>query len=242
VEQVKAPTFRLSSRIANALRGPKPVRTLKEMAEARHYLLCSAVTSEIASLHADWSGRTVWIAKYGCDSADLAALAERGAATASLTLLEYIDGQHFLAEGSGEAVSEAVKTFSSAGAVFVTAPAGAQPWFEAARILGGSASMGNMQAATDCLRAAGLPLDGARSLVQFMILRALRSHQKAGHRAWKQPPASDLERAMETLEHQCPALHQFLRDTMSASANLHRRRPPQGFGLGAGRSRAVQTD
>jgi hypothetical protein len=242
VGQVKAPTFRLSSRIANSLRGPNPVRGLSEMAGATYYLLCTRVTDEILGLHDDWSGRTVWIARFGCDSRDLAALEQRGAATASLTVLDYVDGQHFLAEGSEEGVSSAVKVFASTGARVISAPRGAQPWFEAARILGGAGLAANLQAASDCLRSAGLPLEAARSLVRHMVLRSLRSHLNAGYKAWKQPAAGELDRALEALESQCPALHQFLRETAAASAALHRRRPAQGFGLGGGKSRAGHTD
>jgi hypothetical protein len=212
------------------------------MAGARHFLLCSKVTPEILSLRSDWSGRTVWIAKYGCDSRDLATLEARGAEVASLTLLDYIDGQSFLAEGSDEAVSTATKIFSSAGAHVIGAPRGAQPWFEGARILGGTAMVGNLQAATDCLRAAGLALDDARTLVQHLALRALRSHQKAGHKAWKQPSAEELRRILDTLQGQCPPLHRYLRETVAASAELQQKRPAQGFGLGGGKSRAAHAD
>ena len=198
-------SFRLASRIANAMRSGFPVAGYKDLDRSRVVLVAlparylSRVVSELAAAPLDWTRKTVILCDGERDSAVLASLAARGAATASLAPLEGFDEKRLLIEGDPAALLAArrllvhgdvrlvelrrqTKTAYVAGITFLTALSA--PLFAAAN---------------DCFRSAGLNSRLRAQVIERLAARTLRAYLKGGGKSWTGVAARGEAAALERI-------------------------------------------
>ncbi|MDX2153813.1 MAG: hypothetical protein SFV54_23930 [Bryobacteraceae bacterium] len=118
---VKSSSYRLASRIANALRHGFAVRECDDLDEAGVILLCapdtqlSEIVDELAASGRPWRGRTVIVCGSGSGSEVLAPLAQQGAAVGSVCQVGELTPPRYLAEGDRPALREVRGLFTGDG-------------------------------------------------------------------------------------------------------------------------------
>src|SRR5260370_4597453 len=109
---VKAPSFRLASRIANSLRAGHPVRDYAEFDACRLILvsvpdaILPAVVGDIASANIYWRDKSIVLCSALLDSGELSDLAARGASIGSISAIPGFDDPRYLVEGDPLAILE----------------------------------------------------------------------------------------------------------------------------------------
>ncbi|MGB9605106.1 MAG: hypothetical protein ACPL88_04420, partial [Bryobacteraceae bacterium] len=109
---VLAPSSRLASRLVNLLRAGHPVERYEELEDVQMLLVAvpdemtAQVANDLARSVSDWRGKVVVLCESRHDCTALQLLADRGAATASLTPIPGLNDR-YLVEGDRRAVREA---------------------------------------------------------------------------------------------------------------------------------------
>lgn len=212
---VWAPSRRLASRLVNSLRAGYPARKYEDLKEAGTVLvavpdnLLAEVVSGLADALADCSGRIVLLCDSRLDSAELAPLAERGAATASLMPVPGL-AQRYVVEGERRAVREARHLVQDERTRVFELPVGNKAVFLAALAFTGPLLLPVADAAARCLRVAGLPTPAGDNLGEQLIQRTLRAYMHAGRKAWSVLSAGsdrgEIARHLAALEAREPSL------------------------------------
>lgn len=186
---VVAPSYRLASRLVNALRAGRAVERYDELEEA-HLVLVAVPDATLPQIVEgltygleDWSGRVVLLCDSREDCAVLRELAERGAATASLTPVQGLKDR-YIVEGDRRAVREARLLVQNGAAQVWEMPCGRKPVFLAALTFAGGLLLPAADAAARCLRATGLPAPAYSSLAEQLLDRTLRAYLHGGRKAW----------------------------------------------------------
>lgn len=215
---VKSSSYRVASRISNRLKAGHAARSLEELDRVRVVLIAvpdaslEATVEELAESDLRWKGKAVVLCGSARDSADLDALAARGAYTASLTLIEP-ESRWYIADGHRRGVAAARHLVSGSGTV-IEIPSGAKPVFLGGIVLLGSLLVSHHAVAMACFRSAGLRPGAAARLMEFLQERSLRTFLKAGPRArtgsLAAPPPSIMEQIDAHLDRIDPALSRFL--------------------------------
>src|SRR5258706_565119 len=148
---VKAPSFRLASRIANRLRAGHPVRDYAEFDSCRLILvsvpdaMLPAVVGEISSANISWRNKSIVLCSALLDSGELSDLASRGASIGSISVIPGFEAPHYLVEGDPLAILESKRLVRDAASPanlsvgqIVNLPAasvrsGRSPWTRAGR-------------------------------------------------------------------------------------------------------------
>ncbi len=223
---VKSTSYRLASRIANAMRAGFPVAGFEELDRAQivliswpHWLL-SRVLSELAAAPVGWCGKTVILCDAGEDCGVLAPLASQGAATASLIPLEGFDGKRLLIEGDRAALAAARRLLGRGDIRLVELHEHTKAAYLAGIRFLTTLSAPMFSAANDCFRFAGLGSKLAAQIVGNLGERTLRSYLKGG----KKIPLHDAaDGELAALERISPDLAASYADALRVAARSGRR-------------------
>lgn len=203
---VITPTLRLSSRVVHLLRAGYPVERYEELEDAATVLilvpedLLPDTVSALTAAELSWEGRVALLCDSVLASETLGPLAEKGAATGSLSPIPGLS-ERYVVEGDRRAVRAARRLVESRHARVFELPLGAKPVFWAGLSVSGPLLMPVLDAAARCLRAAGLSASACDHVAGQLIEKTLRSYLHAGRRAWTGLPApTELARQEEALE------------------------------------------
>ncbi len=183
-------SFRLASRIANALRFGFPVAGYKELDRSRVVLVSLParylfrIVSELAAAPLDWPRKTVILCDGERDSAVLAPLAACGAATASMAPLEGFDEQRLLIEGDPAALLAARRLLAHGDVRLVELRRHTKAAYLAGLTFLTALSAPLLAAANDCFRSAGLNSRLASQVIERLGARTLRAYLKGGKKSW----------------------------------------------------------
>jgi predicted short-subunit dehydrogenase-like oxidoreductase (DUF2520 family) len=211
---VLAPTYRLSSRLVNALRAGHPVERYEELEEA-HLLLIAVpdgmlgqVVEGLADGVPDWKGKFVLLCESSEDCTMLAPLVARGAAAASVNPIPGLN-QRFVVEGDRKAVREARNLLGHSAAQIFEIPCGTKAVYRAALTFS-SFLLPVAEATSRCLRATGMAAAASNSLLEQLLERALRAYLHGGRKAWSgvlaEADERETARQLDALRRLDPAL------------------------------------
>ena len=186
---VKAPSFRLASRAVNALRAGEPIHAYEGLAQSALILVSvprsaqDHTISELASAALDWRTKPIVVIDTVSDSDGLKPLTNRGAAVATLQLVNVGDVRTLVIEGHQEAIRRMQMVIAPAARrTMQTIRTGGK-----SRLLAGlhEATQGFLpviMSVTDHFRAAGLSKQQSETLAQALVTGSMRSYFRAGRR------------------------------------------------------------
>ncbi len=183
---VKSFSYRVASRIVNALRAGRAVCDYGEIERCRVVLVCvpdeliGKAVADMINAPVDWTGKVVVLCDSWRDSSVLRPLSERRAITASLNTTPGFGERLFIVEGNELAASDMKRLIAARGARIVRLRPSAKPVYMTG--LAVAAYSAHLAAGSRCLRAAGLPPPLSRSIVHALAAEAVRSFVKAGAR------------------------------------------------------------
>jgi len=217
---VASTSFRVASRIANAMRAGRAVPSV-EAFEDSHLMLISvpakATASAVAQLVAapfEWKHRTVILE--GDDGACLAPLHQLGAITGVIAAMPGSGGRLFLLEGERPAVRE-LRPLLGRTAKLVLIPPGARARFDAGLTLAGHALFPLLAAADAAFVTAGLSRRLTDPVLEKTVQRALRAWTSARRKGWTTLDAPDKTRTarqIAALEHASPRTGACLKNVL----------------------------
>jgi len=220
---VKSTSFRMASRVANALRGGTPVHTYESLSASQLILLSvpekqlmSTVTG-LANARLAWRGKAVILCGSRSGSEQLEELRGRGAATATFDWIDGLPECCFLTEGDPVAV-RAIRAQAERGNVrAIEITRGGKGIYQAAESFATSMFLPVLAATAECLRALDLDNARANALTEHLIARSMRSHFKAGRKAWKVENDANLRQQSEALQRQLPELAEYYNESAAAA-------------------------
>jgi predicted short-subunit dehydrogenase-like oxidoreductase (DUF2520 family) len=223
---VKGFSFRLASRMANALRAGFPVADYAALDHSRMILLwqpprsLGRVLAELAAAPIDWRHKTVILCAAEGDSSALAVLAALGAATASLAPLGGFDTNRILIEGDRPALAAARRLLAHGEVKVVELRRGTKAVYLAGITFLSTFPAPLLAAAGDCLRLAGLNSQLANQVVDRLSQQALRTYLRGGRKAWAETEARAELAALERIK---PELAASYADALRLVAHTRRR-------------------
>jgi hypothetical protein len=222
---VKSLSFRVASRIANAIRSGFPAADYKDFEHIRIVLISvparflPRIVDELASSAIDWRRKTVILCDAEHDSQALVPLASRGAATASAVLLEDFDGQRLLVEGDHAALL-AVRRLLARDTRLVELRRNTKAAYLAGITFLTALSSPMLAAAGDCFRIAGLSPQMTAQVIERLTQRTLRAYLKAGRNTRAGTPALGELAALERIN---PDLASTYTDALRLAQRSRRR-------------------
>ena len=183
---VKGPSYRLASRVSNILRAGHPVRQYRDLKQPGMVLIhvpdqqLRRTVEELALVPLSWKTTSLVLCDTSLDSGELALLAERGAAVASLSPIPGQPEWRLLVEGDRLAVTGLRKIFGPFGLRLVEVDRGLKPLFLAGLSFAGEFCTPWLAAADRCLQGSGLPRHQASRILEGAFEKALRGYLKAG--------------------------------------------------------------
>jgi hypothetical protein len=217
---VASTSFRVASRIANAVRAGRAVASV-EAFEDSHLILISvpaqAMASAVAQLVAapfEWKHRTVILE--GDDGACLAPLHQLGAITGVITVMPGAGGRLFLLEGERPAVREP-RALLGRTVQLVLIPPGARARFDAGLTFAGHALFPLLAAADAAFATTGLHRRLTDPVLGKTVQRALRAWTNARRKGWSTldvPDETRIARQIAALEHTSPRAGACLKNVL----------------------------
>jgi len=200
--------------------------------------LLPSVLSELAAAPLEWAGKVALLCDSPRDSAELGSLAQQGAAVGSLSPIPGLP-HRYVVEGDRRAVRAARRLIEEGPARAFELARGHKPVFLATLCFTGPLLMPLADAASRCLRAAGLPAPACNHIGGQLIHKTLRSYLHAGRKAWSGlPDAGQLARQVAALEASDPELARCYRTLATLAAEWFEGRGgpiAEVSGAGAGR-------
>jgi len=199
---VKGSTLRVSRRIANELRAGFAVRDYGEL-QSCEWIWIFVPEETLPRLLADlatevaMSGKMVVLCDVLRDSLKPSAMRIAGALVATMNCVPESEEQVFVAEGHPAVIAELRKQLAAEGRKLIELRPAAKTLYLSGVHLGAHLLMPWIAGALESFRAAGFSRKEAARVVQSLGARALRAYGKAGARAWNQPDAERLQRAIE---------------------------------------------
>ena len=221
---VKAPSFRLASRIANSLRAGHPVRDYAEFDSCRLILvsvpdaILPSVVGEIASANICWRNKSIVLCSALLDSGELSDLASRGASIGSISAIPGFEDPHYLLEGDPLAILESKQLVRDASRHTVAIQRSLKPFYLAALTSTGSLLFALLMAASQALRQAGISTSMSAAILEKQLHKTLRSHVKSGRKAYSAPP--QLQKQLRSLAIGDPELAHYLEQSTNLAARL----------------------
>ena len=221
---VKAPSFRLASRIANRLRAGHPVRDYAEFDSCRLILvsvpdaILPAVVGEIASASICWRNKSIVLCSASLDSGELSDLASRGASIGSISAIPGFDDPRYLVEGDPLAILESKRLVQNASRRTVAIQRSLKPFYLAALTSTSSVLFALLLAASESLRQAGISTSMSATILEKQLHKTLRSHMKAGRKAYSAP--HQLQEQLRALATADPELAHYLEQSTNLAARL----------------------
>jgi hypothetical protein len=232
---IKAPSIRVASRAANALKAGYPVRGWDEVKDCGVLVVSassekvSTLLNEMVSSLEQWKRRLVIVVCAGVDNQDLAPLGRRGARFASIHFLGDPVDPMILVEGDAPAVRVTRRMLGpGTNKLFIVRKGSlALPRLTADQLQLALPPL--LDAVQSALHHAGLNPAQCWRVVDTLVAHTMRSFHKSGRRAWKEPrPGPQRHSVLERLqlfEIANPASALFLRRVMAASIQRFSRNP-----------------
>jgi len=201
---VKAASLRLASRFSNVLRAGHPVNNYDEFPDCQLVIItvpdreAAAAIGELVQTGMDWNGKSVVLLSDQLESSELAALAELGAATATLCAAAGFDGRLLIAEGDKMAIRQIRPLIEGGRAKLLSLPAGQKKFYLAAGVCTGPLLASLLVCTSECLKYAGFAPSDAATILQVQVDKMTRSFAAGGSRRVFQDPA-ELQRYMAEL-------------------------------------------
>jgi predicted short-subunit dehydrogenase-like oxidoreductase (DUF2520 family) len=186
---VKATSFRLASRITNALRSGFPARTIEDLAGCGIILVVAPdrgvkrVVDELVRSKIPWPGKMVVLLSAALDSSELKVLAERGAGVASLHNVEGMAGPRYLAEGTTSVLRE-LRSILPIGSQMMEMEPGKKQLCLAGLSLVTTMLTPMIDSAVNCLKIGGLSGRECSALVDRLVTNTARAYVKSGPKSW----------------------------------------------------------
>ncbi len=224
---MKAPSFRLASRIANSLRAGHPVRDYAEFDACRLILvsvpdsILPTVVREIASANISWRNKSIVLCSASLDSGELSDLAARGASIGSISAIPGFEDPRYLVEGDPLAILESKRLVQHAARRTVAIQRSLKPFYLAALTSTGSLLFALLLAASESLRQAGISTSMSATILEKQLHKTLRSHVKAGRKAYSAP--HELQKQLRALATADPELAHYLEQSTNLAARLLRK-------------------
>jgi len=221
---VKAPSFRLASRIANTLRAGHPVKDYGEFDACRLILICvpddsiPGTVAELASAEVCWSDKSAVLYSASRGSSELSVLAARGASIASLTTIPGFHDSRYLVEGDKPAIHETNLLVANRERHCIAIERDLKPLYLTALTCTSSLLFPLMMTAFESLRTAGLTPTASMAILEKQLSKGLRAYARGGRRAYV-PPAALFEQ-LEALTAADPALAHFIEESCRLTDRL----------------------
>ena len=234
---VVSTSFRVATRISNALRAGTAIRDFAGLQNTREILICLAGPRapdllQPAFLEAiDWKGKVALF----CDCDATGPLRERlrrnGAYTGSLTTLPQLPGCMLL-EGDREAVRTGRVIAKALKAREFCVPQDRLLLFQAAVTASGSLFLPLIETVVECLRQSGLGEPFVANISEALFHNSLRVYRRSGRKCWggtwAQTERDSVEAQIQALQSIRPHLGEFFRDSAEHSSQLCGLRAPPG--------------
>lgn len=231
---VGAPSFRLASRIVNAMKAGHAVKDLKEFRDCRVVLISVPdKVLPVALVHLgeapiEWQNKSVLLCDSGEDSCILAPLRQRGAAAASLNPVGG-PAPRFIVEGDHMAVREAKLLVRELKGQIIELDSEKMAMYTAGQSLGSTLFVPLAAACVECIAAASGSTPGAMRIAEALFQRWLRAFVHAGKKSWSGALASGDEgavfRELEALHKANPSLERIYRELAIFALEWSRRHP-----------------
>lgn len=224
---VKAPSFRVASRMANGLRAGHAVRDYEEFNSCPLILICvpdamaPAIVREVAAANIDWRNRAIVLCSASLDSSELDALAARGASVASLCIIPAFEYPRFLVEGDHLAILESKRLVENSIRSIVAIERTLKPFYLAALTSTGSLLFAVLHAASECLSHAGISDYDSAAILQRQVPKTLRSQVRVGRKAYAAP--HQLQKQLHVLASADPELAHYLEQSAMLATRLLRK-------------------
>jgi len=224
---VKAPTFRLASRISNALRAGHPVRDYAEFDSCGLILvnvpdaIMPRVAGEIAAADISWRNKSIVLCSAWLDSGELSELAARGASIGSISAIPGFEDSRYLVEGDRQAILDSKGLVEQNARRIVAIERSLKPFYLAALTSTSSLLFAPLLAASECLRRAGICAWDAAAILERQVNKTLRSQAKAGRRAY--PAPRQLQKQLRALATVDPELAHYLEQSCNLATRLARK-------------------
>ena len=183
---VKAPSFRLASRLSNTLRGGHAVNHYTDLAASPLILLsvpdpqAPAFVAELAASGLAFRGKSVVICGERLTAASLDDLSALGSATGSFCSIPGFEDTWFLLEGGKVVERQMRPLFKNRGMRVTVVAEGSKAAYLAGMDQVGSAFAPQVKDALECLRAAGIKNSEAFRMLEKQAARTLRSCFRSG--------------------------------------------------------------
>lgn len=210
-----ASSLRVASRIVNQLRAGWPVADATGFADCQLVIVCvpeeqvEKTVCDLVRSGVDWCGRSVVLAETLQDSIALKPLQDCGALTASVNALNGFCGNTFIGDGDALAIASFRKALLPRAARVLHLESGGKPLFLAGLSLA-RLPLHLGDAAGQSMRAAGLPVNFARGIVQNAMTESVRTYAKAGKQAaatgWSKQEWESLRGQVHALRESRPEL------------------------------------
>ena len=221
---VKAPSFRLASRIANRLKAGHPVKDYREFDACSLILICVPdaslpdVLTELHTAEIKWNGKALVLCSDWLDSSELGQFYARGAAVGSISPIPGFEDVRYLIEGDKRAVLEARRLLETRRTPAVAIDRKQKPLYLAALTSTGTVAFAMVMAAFESLRHAGVPPLDSAAILEQQLRNTLRSFVRGGRRNY--PAPRQLAGQLKALTARDPALAVFLEQSCRLSDRL----------------------
>lgn len=185
---VASTSFRLASRIANALRAGHAVAGYDEFDACGLVLIrvpdsrLAGTVANLAASGVNWKGKSAILCETALDSASLEPLSRLGARVASLDSIPVLAALRLVIEGDRPAIREARAVVEHHGIRVLELRPGAKTLYNAGLWAAGGLFAPVIAAAAGCLKQAGIRPAPAGDIVAACVNRALRAYRKKGRR------------------------------------------------------------
>lgn len=226
---VAAQSYRLASRIANALSAGHAVKDYRDLNDHELILICAppdqlrAICRDLRE-QLDCGGKTLLLCESGQDSRALDLLRAAGASTGSMEPIPGFDGARFAVEGDAKAVLEAKRLARELGGRVEELLTGKVDAYNAGLTFAISLLTPLLEAAVQSFTMAGIRRGSALRITEVLTQRTLRAYLNAGKRGWTGPlPGGAPEgvlRTLQLLNENDPALAQHYREAALAAVEM----------------------
>jgi predicted short-subunit dehydrogenase-like oxidoreductase (DUF2520 family) len=224
---VKAPSFRLASRISNILRAGHPVKDYADLDPCRLILMCvpdhalPKIVSEMAASGVSWQNKSIVLCSMWLDSSHLIEFFSRGASIGSISPVsgfEVLEDFPYLVEGDRLAILEAKRLLARQRQRVIAIERSLKPFYLAALTCTGNLLLALLVAASESLRHAGLSSPMSATILEKQIGKALRSYMKSGRNI--SPPPRELSGQLRALSAADPTLAHYIEQSYRLSSHL----------------------
>lgn len=203
---VKAPSVRVASRFANALRAGHPVIDYQEFEDCGLVLISVPdsmvpdIVAELLSQPFTWANKAVVLCSALLGARNLEGLAARGASVGSLCPIPGFEDRWFVLEGDKHVEARVNRIIDASHTRFTLIRPSCKPSFVAALASTGPMLIPLLIKASDSLRKAGVPVTESEAILAKQVERSMRLYFRAGRKVHpaRRPSVHSQERIQDT--------------------------------------------